>query len=94
MATMDKKKRKSSADLLAQLSSRGQITLPADVRRAVGLEPGDPLWIRVEAGRIVLEPVVVVPVERYTEERIREFAQEAEMSPQVLEAARKRWGLS
>ncbi len=40
--------------LTAQISKRGQITLPADVRKALGLKPGDTLVVRLEAGRIVL----------------------------------------
>ncbi|BAS26119.1 AbrB family transcriptional regulator [Limnochorda pilosa] len=80
--------------MLTQVSTRGQITLPAEIRRAAQVRPGDHLLVRVEGGRIVLEPAVIVPVERYTEERMREFAREAEMSPEELDAARKRWGLS
>jgi len=36
------------------VSSRYQITLPAEVRRALGIKPGDRLEVEVEGGRIVL----------------------------------------
>ncbi|AMA74840.1 hypothetical protein TthSNM11_01500 [Thermus thermophilus] len=78
---------------LTSLSKRGQITLPAEVRRALGLKPGDTLVVRVEAGRVVLEPAVVLPVELYTEERIREFAENAQVTPEELDAFRRAWGL-
>lgn len=39
-----------------RLSTKGQIVLPAPVRRKLGLRPGDPLDIKAEAGRIVLTP--------------------------------------
>ena len=36
------------------VSSRYQITLPAEVRKALGIKPGDRLEVEVESGRIVL----------------------------------------
>lgn len=43
---------------LATLSSKGQITLPAEARRALGLSAGDRLSVRVDGGVIVVAPVV------------------------------------
>lgn len=40
----------------AKLSSKHQITLPVEVVRRLGLEPGDRLAVRVEEDRIVLRP--------------------------------------
>jgi antitoxin PrlF len=76
-----------------QLSPRGQVTLPAPVRKALGLEPGDNLVISVEGDRAVLEPAVVVPIERYTEERVREFEDAARLSPDEIQKARRKWRL-
>jgi AbrB family looped-hinge helix DNA binding protein len=39
-----------------KVSTKGQVVLPAPVRRKLGLEPGDPLDVTAEAGRIVLTP--------------------------------------
>lgn len=69
------------------------MTLPAAIRKALGLKAGDALLLRVEEGRVVLEPAQVLPVEAYTEERIREFTQTAEVSEEELAAFRKAWGL-
>jgi AbrB family looped-hinge helix DNA binding protein len=74
-----------------QISTRGQITLPADTRRQLGLKPGDTLLVHLEGGRIILDPAVVLPVERYTDERIAEFAKQAAMTPAELEQARHLW---
>ncbi|MER3481726.1 MAG: AbrB family transcriptional regulator [Meiothermus sp.] len=79
--------------IITQLSPRGQVTLPAAIRKALGLKAGDTLLLRVEEGRVVLEPARVLPVEAYTEERIQEFAQAAEVSEEELAAFRKAWGL-
>jgi len=69
------------------------VTLPAAIRKALGLKAGDALLLGIEEGRVVLEPARVLPVEAYTEERIREFTQAAEVSEEELAAFRKAWGL-
>ncbi len=79
--------------IITQLSPRGQVTLPAAIRKALGLKAGDALLLRVEEGRVVLEPARLLPVEAYTEERIQEFTQAAEVSEEALAAFRKAWGL-
>ncbi|MHB8247584.1 MAG: AbrB/MazE/SpoVT family DNA-binding domain-containing protein [Acidithiobacillus sp.] len=78
-------------ETIAQISTRGQITLPADARKQLGLKPGDTLLVHLEGGRIILDPAVVLPVESYTEERIAEFAEQSTMTPAELEEARRRW---
>ncbi len=78
---------------IAQVSKRGQITLPAEVRKALGLKTGDTLVVRVEEGRIILEPAVVLPVELYSDERLAEFEESARVSPEELAAFKKAWGL-
>jgi len=39
-----------------KLSTKGQVVLPVQIRRKLGLRTGDPLDIKVEGGRIVLTP--------------------------------------
>lgn len=78
---------------LIQLSERGQVTLPADVRRALGLHAGDAFRVEIEEGRIVLQPVEVMPVELYSDERIAEFLAAGELTEEELAEARARWGL-
>lgn len=42
------------------LKGRGQITIPAKIRKDLGLDAGDLLKIEVSRGRIVLIPLQVV----------------------------------
>jgi len=62
------------------------------VRKVLGLEPGATLAVRLEEGRIVLEPAVVLPLELYSDERVAEFEKNAEVSPEELEAFKQAWG--
>jgi AbrB family looped-hinge helix DNA binding protein len=39
-----------------RLSTKGQVVLPVQIRRKLGLRTGDPLDTKVEGGRIVLTP--------------------------------------
>ena len=40
----------------AKLSSKSQITVPAWVRKALGIGPGDHVALRVEDRRLIIEP--------------------------------------
>jgi antitoxin PrlF len=40
---------------LARLSSKSQIVIPAELRRRLGVEPGDDLVLEWEDGRIVIQ---------------------------------------
>lgn len=49
---------------IAKLTSAGQISLPANIRKRLKLSPGDFLEIEVtDDGRLVLSPRVLVPKE-------------------------------
>jgi AbrB family looped-hinge helix DNA binding protein len=79
---------------IAQLSGRGTITLPAEVRRDLGLAEGDVLTVEVREGAVVLTPAVLSPIEIYSDERIAEFDESARMTPEDLDRARRAWGLT
>jgi len=63
------------------MTSRGVVTLPARLRRALGLKADDELIAEATADGLLLRPAVTLPVEIYTPARIREFDEaEAELS--------------
>ncbi len=63
------------------LTNRGVVTLPAKLRRALGLKADDQLIAETTAEGLLLRPAVTLPVEIYSEKRIREFdAAEAELA--------------
>ena len=83
----------STRDRLVQLSPRGRLTLPASLRRSLGLRAGDAFRVRLDDGRLVLEPVEVVPIELYDDERVSEFERATSMSDEEVELARAAWSL-
>lgn len=66
------------------VTARGVVTLPAKLRRALGLSADDQLIAETTPEGLLLRPAVTLPVEVYTPQREREFdAAEAELA-QVL----------
>jgi AbrB family looped-hinge helix DNA binding protein len=59
------------------VNRRGVLTLPAKLRKELGLHGDDLLLAETTPGGVVLRPAVTLPVEVYTEEQIAEF-QESE----------------
>lgn len=55
------------------VTSRGVVTLPAKLRRALGIRADDHLIAETTSEGLLLRPAVTLPVEIYTEQRIREF---------------------
>ena len=55
------------------VSSRGQITLPAVLRKRFGIKRGDVLILEDRGNEIVLKPGVVLEVEYFSDEQIAEW---------------------
>ena len=64
------------------VSSRGQITLPAEMRRHLGIEPGGAVIVEDCGGELRLKPAVVLEVESYSDEVIAEWDQADALSDQ------------
>ncbi|MEK7476599.1 MAG: AbrB/MazE/SpoVT family DNA-binding domain-containing protein [Candidatus Coatesbacteria bacterium] len=62
------------------VSERGQITLPAPLRKRMGIKNGGVVKVEEREGRITLSPAAVVEVEMYTDEQIREFIERDRIS--------------
>jgi len=72
------------------LSSRGTLTLPAKLRKTLGLKADDQLIAETVPGGLLLRPAVTLPVELYTAERIAEFdAEEAQLANLLLPKKRR-----
>ncbi len=74
-------KRASMREVLT-VSSRGQITLPAEMRRHLGIEPGGAVIVEDCGGELRLKPAAVLEVELYSDEDIDEWDQADALSDQ------------
>lgn len=71
------------------VTSRGVVTLPAKLRQALGIKADDQLIAETTPEGLLLRPAITLPVEMYSEERIREFDEaEAELD-KVLRRKKK-----
>ena len=63
------------------ITGRGVITLPAKLRKALGISAADQLIAETTPEGILLRPAVTLPIELYSEQRLREFEEaEAELA--------------
>jgi AbrB family looped-hinge helix DNA binding protein len=72
------------------VTRRGVVTLPAKLRRALGLRADDQLIAETTPDGLLLRPAVTLPVEIYSDQRLKEFDEaEAELAA-FLKRKRKR----
>ena len=71
------------------ITSRSVVTLPAKLSQALGLKADDQLIAETTPDGLLLRPAITLPVEMYSEKRIREFDEaEAELE-KVLRRKKK-----
>jgi antitoxin PrlF len=63
------------------VSGRGQITLPASMRRRLGIKAGGVLVVEDRKGELVLRPAAVVELDTYTDEEIARWEREDRLAP-------------
>jgi antitoxin PrlF len=70
------------------VTDRGTITLPAKLRRQLGIKADDQLIAEATPEGLLLRPAVTLPIEIYSDARVAEFdAAEAELG-EVLRSRR------
>lgn len=63
------------------ITERGVITLPAKLRKAMGLSADDQLIAETTPEGLLLRPAIILPIELYSDDRLREFDEaEAELA--------------
>ena len=71
------------------INNRGVITLPAKLRQAMGLAANDQLIAETTPDGLLLRLAVTLPIELYSDERLREFdAAEAELAAVLKKRSR------
>jgi AbrB family looped-hinge helix DNA binding protein len=74
------------------VSGRGQITLPAKVRKRLGLASGGMLVLEERNGEIVLRPAAVMEIETFSDSEIAAWDKEDRLIDPERAAIRKRLG--
>ena len=64
------------------VSSRGQITLPAALRKRLGIKGGDVVILEDRGNEVVLKPGVVLEIQHYSDEEIAQWDAEDKLSDQ------------
>ena len=72
------------------INSRGVVTLPAKLRRAAGIRPDDQVIVETTPEGLLLRPVVTLPIEIYSEARLKEIADEEAKLEKVFARRGKR----
>ena len=52
------------------VSNRGQLTLPANLRKRFGIKDGGPIILEERDNELVLKPAMVLEVEMYTDAQV------------------------
>ncbi len=68
------------------VTERGNITLPAKMRKELGIVAHSQLLAEVTPEGILLKPAVTLPIELYSEERIKGFEDESNQLSGFLKA--------
>ena len=63
------------------VSGRGQITLPASMRKRLGIKAGGVLVVEDRNGELVLRPATVVELDTFTDEEIDRWDREDRLAP-------------
>jgi len=72
------------------VSKRGQVTLPASVRKRMGIQSGGVLTLEEKDNEVVLRPAAVVEIETYSDEEIARWDKEDRLEPAGRNALLKR----
>ena len=63
------------------VSSRGQLTLPSDLRKRFGIDKGGVVVLEERDNELVLKPAVVLEIEMYSDSQIAEWDAEDRLDP-------------
>jgi len=72
------------------VSNRGQITLPASVRKRLGIQSGGVVTLEEKDNVVVLRPAAVVDIETYSDEEVARWDKEDRLEPAERNALFKR----
>jgi len=67
------------------ISKKGQVTLPADLRKKMGLTAGGMVIAEEKDGELILRPAAVVEIDLYADEQVARWDEEDRLDAQTRE---------
>lgn len=52
-------------EYIQTITIKGQVTIPAEVRKAIGVKPNSQVTVRLQEGKVVIEPVAMTLEEAF-----------------------------
>jgi AbrB family looped-hinge helix DNA binding protein len=84
-------------EYVSSLTSKGQVTIPASIRKALGLKPGEKVTFRLEHGAVRIQPARASVIDSYATVKLKGFKSlkqlRRETAERVAERALKRAGM-
>jgi len=74
------------------ISKKGQITLPAELRKKMGLEAGSTLIAEARENELVLRPATVLEIDIYSDKDIERWNDEDQLDEQTRQKIYERLG--
>ena len=75
---------------IVRMSEKGQVAIPQGIRKKLKIAKGDPLLVDMDSqGGIRLRVATVLPVENYSNERLKEFGKENMLTAEEKKCFRK-----
>ncbi len=75
------------------VGERGQITIPKEMRRQLGIEPKQPVQVEVRDNILCIRPVLAVSLRVFSDTQIAGMVQEDSLEYGERERILKKWNL-
>lgn len=73
------------------VGERGQITIPKEMRRSLGIEPKQPVQVEVRDNMLCIRPIVPVALRIFSDIQVAEMIQEDTLDYGERERILKKW---
>ena len=74
--------------IVVRVDRKGRVVIPKDLREKVGIREGSLVQVRVEGGRVVIEPVGSIAIKYYASVKIKRWPKDLD---EFFNEAVRRW---
>ncbi len=73
------------------VGERGQITIPKEIRKRLGIKPKSPVVMEVTPQGLLIHPTVTVPLRSFSDEFVKEVTARDILKPGERKKILRRW---